>query len=154
MIDNGIPHEPCVMKPNDTTVFSFPCKAPENSTTYEDYNPLEHLELWLTYQQYWCQHKPSVTVNYIDADFMSIGQWIWNNWEWVSGISFLPLDDHVYEQAPFEAIDEESYNNLLKAMPAINWADLKLYEQEDTTVSSHTIACSGGSCEVVDIVGE
>jgi ribonucleoside-triphosphate reductase len=154
MIDRGLPHEPCVMKPNDTTVFSFPCMAPDDSITYENYNPLNHLDLWLTYQKYWCDHKPSVTVNYTDTDFMSIGQWVWNNWEWISGISFLPQTDHIYEQAPFEAIDREIYNELTNTMPSIDWADLKLYEQEDTTVSSHSLACTGGSCEVVDLIGE
>ena len=115
---------------------------------------MDHLDLWLTYQKYWCHHKPSVTINYADKDFMSIGQWVWNNWEWVSGISFLPHTDHIYEQAPFEAVDEAQFLELTKAMPSVDWADLKLYEREDTTVSSHTLACSGGSCEVVDIVGE
>jgi len=155
MIDKGIPHEPCIQKPEHTTVFSFPTKSPVDSLTYEDYDPLEHLELWLLYQQAWCEHKPSVTINYIDENFMDIGQWIWNNWEWVSGISFLPHTDHIYEQAPFEAITEEEYNNLLMCMPKdINWQDLRKYEQEDTTVSSHTLACVGGSCEIVDIIGE
>jgi ribonucleoside-triphosphate reductase len=151
----GLPNEPCVQNPERTTVFSFPASAPEGVTTYEDYNPMQHLELWLTYQKYWCQHKPSVTINYTDDSFMEIGQWVYNNWDWVSGISFLPHTDHIYEQAPFEAIDEETYNELVKLMPNnIDWQDLSLYELEDTTTSSHMLACSGGSCEVVDIIGD
>ena len=84
----------------------------------------------------------------------AIGQWVWNNWEWISGISFLPHTDHIYEQAPFEAVDKETHDELLNSMPGVNWADLELYEQEDTTTSSHTLACTGGSCEIVDITGE
>ena len=111
--------------------------------------------LWLTYQKYWCDHKPSVTINYQDTDFMAIGQWVWNNWDWVSGISFLPQSDHIYEQAPFEATDKETYETLRDCMPhSIDWGKLSMYEQEDTTISSQTMACVGGSCEIVDITGE
>jgi ribonucleoside-diphosphate reductase alpha chain len=107
------------------------------------------------YQRYWCHHKPSITVSYHDDEFLSIGQWVWDNWKYVSGISFLPADDHVYEQAPFEACDEETYDNLLSKMPScIDWQDLTLYERNDTTTNSHTLACQGGSCEVVDITGD
>jgi ribonucleoside-diphosphate reductase alpha chain len=154
MLAHGMPHEPCVMKPNDTTVFSFPCKAPEDSTTYANYDPINHLDLWLTYQKYWCDHKPSVTINYKDTDFMQIGQWVWNNWEWISGISFLPQTDHIYDQAPFEAVDKETHDDLLHNMPKVCWEDLELYEKEDTTVSSQSLACVGGSCEIVDIEGD
>jgi ribonucleoside-diphosphate reductase alpha chain len=155
MMDRGIPSEPCVNKPNDTVVFSFPIKAPEGSLTYEDYNAIDHLELWLTYQKHWCDHKPSVTINYTDSSFLGIGQWIWNNWDWVSGISFLPHTDHVYEQAPFEAITKEVWAEMVKLIPNnINWDELAQYEHEDTTTSSHSLACVGGSCEIVDILGE
>jgi ribonucleoside-triphosphate reductase len=155
MKDQGIPNEVCRMKPEDTTVFSFPIKSPTDSLNYDNYDPIKHLDLWLTYQKHWCEHKPSVTVNYIDNNFMGIGQWVWNNWDWVSGVSFLPHTDHIYEQAPFEKIDEETYTELVKQIPnSINWSDLKNYEEEDTTTSSHTLACAGGSCEVVDIIGE
>lgn len=155
MQDKGIAHEPCFQKPDDITIFSFPLKAPEKSKTYKNYAALDHLELWLTYQKYWCEHKPSVTINYKDTDFLSIGQWVWSNWDWVSGISFLPQTDHVYEQAPFEAIDKDEYEKLITGMPQfIDWAGLTKYEQEDTTISSQTMACVGGSCEIVDITGE
>lgn len=155
MIDQGIPNEPCVQRPENTTVFSFPITSPQDSKTYEDYNSLEHLELWLTYQKYWCDHKPSVTINYTDKDFLDIGQWVYNNWDWVSGISFLPHVDHIYEQAPFESIDEEAYIELVSKVPAnIDWSNLSDYEKEDTTTSSHSLACTGGACEVVDITGD
>lgn len=153
MTDQGFPSEPCVTRGDTTTVFSFPMKSPVDAITYKDYNPLDHLELWLTYQKHWCEHKPSVTINYTDKDFLSIGQWVWDNWDLISGISFLPHSDHVYEQAPFEAIDMETFLEMDEKMPSyIEWADLSHYELEDTTTNSHTLACSGGSCEVVDVV--
>jgi len=155
MIDQGLPNEPCSQKPEHTTVFSFPIKSPEDSLTYEEYSPIEHLDLWLTYQKFWCEHKPSVTINYTDDTFMGIGQWIWKNWEWVSGISFLPHTDHIYDQAPFEAIDQDAYIEMVKEIPhEIDWRELRNYEQEDTTISSQTMACVGGSCEIMDIIGD
>jgi len=155
MMDQNLPHEPCSHAPEHTTVFSFPISSPENSVTYDNYNPLQHLDLWLTYQQYWCEHKPSVTINYTDLDYMVIGQWVWNNWDWVSGISFLPHTEHIYDQAPFEAIDKDAFMGLIKQMPhSIDWGELSKYEQEDTTISSKAMACVGGSCEVLDITGE
>jgi ribonucleoside-triphosphate reductase len=155
MIDKGIPNEPCAQKPEHTTVFSFPINSPCDSITYSNYSPIKHLDLWLTYQKHWCDHKPSVTINYEDKNFLSIGQWVWNNWEWLSGISFLPQTDHVYDQAPFEAIDKERYDEMISSMPKkIRWKELKKYEQEDTTSNSHAMACVGGACEVVDIIGE
>ena len=154
MQDKGIPYEQCVQK-EDTTIFSFPAKAPEGSVTYETYNPMNHLKLWLMYQTDWCDHKPSVTINYTDETFLDIGQWVYNNWDTVSGISFLPHTDHIYEQAPFESITEEQYTELVNQMPhSIDWQELSLYELEDTTTSSHSLACHGGSCELVDITGE
>ena len=155
MTEMGIPSESCMQRPNTTTVFSFPIKAPCNTVTQKNIKALDHLDLWLLYQRYWCHHKPSITVSYNDDEFLSIGQWVWDNWKYVSGISFLPADDHVYEQAPFEACDEETYNDLLSKMPScIDWRDLTLYERSDTTTNSHTLACQGGSCEVVDITGD
>jgi ribonucleoside-diphosphate reductase alpha chain len=153
MLDKGFPSEPCIQKPEHTTVFSFPSASPVDSITYEDYDPMAHLDLWLLYQMAWCDHKPSVTINYSDENFMKIGQWIWNEWEWVSGISFLPETDHVYEQAPFEAITKEKYEEMVVEMPKkIHWADLVSYEKEDSTVCSHSLACNGNSCEIVDII--
>jgi len=152
MVDVGIPHEPDERKPEETTIFSFPTRSPENSITYEDYNPIEHLDLWLLYQKYWCDHKPSVTINYTDEDYLAIGQWVYDNWDWVSGISFLPKSDHIYNQAPFEAISEENYLELSKLIPNyIDWNELRNWETEDTTTNSHSLACVNGSCEVVDI---
>tara|TARA_R110000824_G_scaffold96585_3_gene231193 strand:+ start:434 stop:2332 length:1899 start_codon:yes stop_codon:yes gene_type:complete len=153
MQDMGFPSEPCTMRPESTEVFSFPLQSPESSTTYEDYNPLDHLDLWLMYQKYWCDHKPSVTINYTDDNFLSVGQWVHGNWEWLSGVSFLPHEDHVYEQAPFESIDEEEYLSMLETIPhTVDWSGLSRFETEDTSSGSHTLACTGGACEVVDIL--
>jgi ribonucleoside-diphosphate reductase alpha chain len=148
----GVPNEPCLTNPEHTTVFTFVEKAPEGSVSYSTYDPLDHLDLWLTYQKEWCDHKPSITVNYTDDNFLGIGQWVWDNWDWVSGIAFMP-DVHIYQdQLPFEAITEEQYNKLSAASPAsVDWSKLTKFEQEDKTTSSHSLACVGGSCEVVDI---
>tara|TARA_R100000808_G_scaffold24969_1_gene59997 strand:- start:4570 stop:6456 length:1887 start_codon:yes stop_codon:yes gene_type:complete len=153
MIDNNIPHEKCVSRPESTAVFSFPMKAPDGCTTQQSLDPIEHLNLWLTYQKVWCDHKPSVTISYTDDSIQKIGQWVWDNWDWVSGISFLPIDDNVYEQAPFESITEEDYWCLVDNMPhAIDWTKLELYENDNRVEVTQTLACTGGACEVVDLV--
>jgi ribonucleoside-triphosphate reductase (thioredoxin) len=153
MMDSDIPYEKCVMRPESTVVFSFPMKAPEGSVTQKELNPIDHLDLWLTYQKHWCDHKPSITVSYTDDSIQEIGQWVWDNWDWVSGISFLPLNDNVYEQAPFEAIDQDTYNELQSSMPSnLDWDDLVQYENGNGVEVTQTLACTGGACEVVDLV--
>lgn len=153
MIDHNIPSEPCMQRPDTTHVFSFPIKSPSSTVTQKNIKALDHLDLWLLYQRYWCHHKPSITVSYQDDEFLSIGQWVWDNWKYVSGISFLPSDDHVYEQAPFEACDEQTYQTMKDNMPSdVNFNTLSSYEKEDTTINSHSLACQGGSCEIVDLV--
>ena len=155
MINQGIPHEPCVMRPQNTMVFSFPMKAPKGTITQDDHNAMDHLELWKEYQLHWCEHKPSVTVTYTDDNFMEMGQWVWDNWDIISGISFLPKQDHCYDQAPFEKMDAMGYNQLRMKMPEfIDWAELQEYEKTDHTVASATLACSGGSCELIDLTEE
>ena len=94
-------------------------------------------------------------MSYSDDNFMAIGQWVWDNWDIVSGISFLPKQDHCYDQAPFEAIDARMYNQLKMAMPeSLDWSMLKEYEESDHTVATATLACSGGSCELIDLTEE
>jgi ribonucleoside-diphosphate reductase alpha chain len=149
MIDAGVPHEPCVMRPDNTMVFSFPVQSPTSSICQESLGAIRHLELWELYQIYYCDHKPSITISYTDDEFLSIGAWVWDRWNWVSGISFLPKVDHVYEQAPFEEVNSETYSTLLDAMPEeIDWSKLSEYEKEDETKHNHTLACSSGSCEI------
>jgi ribonucleoside-triphosphate reductase len=153
MIDQGITHEKCRTRPEATIIFSFPMRSPDNAIVQKDLNPIDHLDLWLEYQNCWCDHKPSITVSYTDDTFMGIGQWVWENWEYISGISFLPLSDHVYDQAPFEPISKAVYEQMAAKIPAsIDWSLLSLYEKEDHTTNSHNLACHGGACEVVDLV--
>jgi ribonucleoside-triphosphate reductase len=153
MIDQGIPNEPCVMKPDSTVVFSFPVKSPELAVTRNDMTAVEQLELWLTYQRHWCEHKPSVTISVRDAEWLSVGAFVYEHFDEMSGVSFLPHSDHTYQQAPYQDCTKEEYQEMLAKMPSsINWEDLNKYENEDNTVSMQTMACSGDSCEIVDLV--
>ena len=153
MIDQGIPNEPCVMKPDSTVVFSFPVKSPEQAVTRNDMTAVEQLELWLTYQRHWCEHKPSVTISVRDAEWMSVGAFVYEHFDEMSGVSFLPHSDHTYQQAPYQEVGKSVYKELLSLMPkAIDWSLLNEYENEDNTVSMQTMACSGDSCEIVDLV--
>ena len=153
MIDQGIPNEPCVMKPDSTVVFSFPVKSPEQAVTRNDMTAVEQLELWLTYQRHWCEHKPSVTISVRDSEWLSVGAFVYEHFDEMSGVSFLPHSDHTYQQAPYQDCTKEEYEEMLAKMPSsINWEDLNDYENEDNTVSMQTMACSGDSCEIVDLV--
>ena len=152
MKDQGIPHEPDVMKPDSTTVFSFPQKSPVGATTRNDMTALEQLELWLVYQRHWCEHKPSVTVTVRDNEWMEVGAWVYKYFDEVSGVSFLPHSDHTYQQAPYQDCSEREYLEALGLMPEkIDWTKLSDYETEDTSKGSQTFACVGGSCEIVDL---
>ena len=150
--DSGIPAEACVMKPDSTTVFSFPTKSPTGSVTRNVMTAIEQLELWKHYALNWCEHKPSVTITVKDEEWMEVGAWVYKNFDICSGISFLPHSDHTYAQAPYQDITEEEYNDLKKQMPTkIDWAALSLYEKKDTTNNSQTLACTADGCEIVDI---
>ena len=152
LIDSGVPAEPCVMKPDTTTVFSFPTKAPRGAVTRDDLNAIEQLEVWLMYQRHWCEHKPSVTITVREHEWLEVGAWVFKHFDEMSGVSFLPHSDHSYKQAPYQEIEQDEYKELNKLMPKdIDWEKLSEYEVEDTTVGSQTLACSGDSCEVVDI---
>jgi len=152
MKDQGIPSEPCVYKGDTTTVFSFPVKAPEGAVMRTDMTAIEQLEMWLLYQRHWCEHKPSVTVSVKKDEWLDVGAFVYAHFDEMSGVSFLPFDDHVYQQAPYQDCDKETYEAMLADMPAsIDWLKLQAYERGDTTKSSQTFACSGDSCELVDI---
>jgi ribonucleoside-diphosphate reductase alpha chain len=152
MVDQGVPHEPCVTTPDKTVVFSFPIASPASCVTQEEVDPVKHLNLWLEYQKTWCDHKPSITVSYTDDNFLETGQWVWTNWDYVSGVSFLPYDNNVYDQAPFEAISRVEYDRMIEQLPtSIDWDGLSKYETEDMTTGSQELACHGGACEAVDI---
>ena len=145
----GFPVEQDVMSPS-SVVFSFPVKSPESSTCVKEVGAMEQLSLWKTYQNHWCEHKPSVTVYYTDSEYFKVAQWIWDNFDLCSGISLLPTSDHVYQQAPYEDIDESQYEKLVAAMPQnVNWEELSQFEKEDNTTGSQELACVGGACEIV-----
>jgi ribonucleoside-diphosphate reductase alpha chain len=153
MKDQGIPSEPCVFKGDTTTVFSFPQKSPAGAVTRNDMTAIEQLETWLTYQRHWCEHKPSVTISVRESEWLDVGAFVYKHFDEMSGVSFLPHSDHTYQQAPYQDCDKGEYQRLLKLMPkSIDWTKLSEYEQEDNTVSMQTMACSGDSCEIVDLV--
>ena len=152
MMGQGIPSEPCVMKGDTTTVFSFPIKAPKGSVVTSDQTAIEQLEMWLIYQRNWCEHKPSVTINVKKNEWFEVGAFVYDYFDEMSGVSFLPYEEHTYQQAPYQDCSNEDYKELLKLMPKkIDWSRLGEYEQEDNTVAMQTMACSGDVCEVVDI---
>jgi len=152
MKDKGIPNEPCVMKGDTTTVFSFPVKSPPFSVTRNDMSALEQLETWLIYQRSWCEHKPSVTISVKDEEWMEVGAFVYKHFDEMSGVSFLPHTDHTYQQAPYQDCTMEEYFDLSQKMPkAIDWSELSEYEQEDNTAGMQTMACSGDVCEIVDL---
>jgi len=152
MKDSGIPSEPDVMKPDSTTVFSFPMKSPSGAITRTAMSAIEQLEYWLMFQRHWCEHKPSVTVSVKEDEWMKVGAWVYDNFDEVSGISFLPFSDHTYAQAPYQDIEREEYLELSQRMPkSIDWSKLADYEKEDTTSGGRELACTADACEMVDI---
>ena len=152
MVDQGIPSEPDVFKPDQTMVFSFPQKAPDKAVVTSDMSAIDQLEMWLAYQRSWCEHKPSVTINVRSDEWFEVGAFVYKNFDEMSGVSFLPYSEHTYQQAPYEEVGKSDYTTLLSLMPeSIDWAKLKEYEAEDTTIGSQTLACTGGSCEIVDL---
>jgi len=152
LINSGIPSEPDVMKPEHTTVFSFPMKAPIGSVCRNDMSAIEQLELWKIYAKHWCEHKPSVTISVKENEWVPVGAWCWENFEYLSGVSFLPFSDHTYQQAPYQDITEKEYKRLVKKMPAtLDWKKLQDFEKEDNTKGSQELACTAGVCELVDI---
>ena len=152
MADQGIPSEPCVMKPDTTVVFSFPIQSPKNAITRTDETAIEQLETWLIYQRDWCEHKPSVTITVKDDEWMEVGAFVYKHFDEMSGVSFLPHSDHTYQQAPYQECTKEEYKELLKKLPKkIDWEKLSSYEQEDNTIGMQTLACSGDVCEIVDL---
>ena len=153
MKDAGFPNEADVMKPQHTTVFSFPMQSPKNAVFRQDMTAKEQLELWQKYQKHWCEHKPSVTISVKEHEWMEVGNWVWDNFDSISGISFLPFSEHTYRQAPYQDCSKEEYEEALKAMPKnVDWAQLSKYEEQDFTAGAQELACAAdGGCEVVDI---
>ncbi len=152
MKEVGIPNEPDITKPDQTTVFYFPQKAPDGAVTRRAITAIEHLEIWKTIQEHWCEHKPSITVNVKEDEWIEVGAWVYKNFDVISGVSFLPMDEHTYKQAPYQEITKAEYDEWVSKMPAsINWSDLSFYEVGDNTSGSQELACSGNSCEIVEV---
>jgi ribonucleoside-triphosphate reductase (thioredoxin) len=150
--DFGVPSEPDVMKSDMTTVFYFPIKAPKGATVTKDMSAIEHLEVWKAYRTHWTEHNPSVTINVAEDEWLDVGAWVFKNFDSIGGVSFLPLSEHSYKQAPYQEVTKEEYEQAVKSMPSrIPWESLPLYELEDTTTGSQELACTAGACDVVDI---
>ena len=150
MMDKGFYGEDDVMKPNDTKVIYFPMKSPKSSVMRDAKSAIEQLEIWKMYQLHWCEHKPSITVYVKEEEWLQVGAWVYENFDVMSGVSFLPHSDHSYKQAPYQEVDKKTYEEWLAKTPRnINWMDLTNYEKEDTTTSSKELACTAGACEVV-----
>ena len=149
MKDMGFPVEDDVTKPEHTYVFSFPVKSPEHAVFRSEVSAIKQLELWLTYQRHWCEHKPSVTISVREEEWPEVGAWVYNHFDEMSGVSFLPHSDHVYKQAPYQDCTKEEYEALLAKMPKnIDWTDLAKYEKRDSTTGSQELACVAGGCEI------
>jgi ribonucleoside-diphosphate reductase alpha chain len=153
MKEADFPNEPDVTKPEHTTVFSFPMESPKGAICRKDMTAIEQLQLWTIYQQHWCEHKPSITVSVKEHEWFDVGAWVWNNFDSISGISFLPFSEHTYRQAPYQDCTKKEYNELLVKIPKkVDWSKLSNYEQQDYTVASQELACSAdGGCEIVDL---
>ena len=155
MIESGVPNEPEIRgnEPSpDITVFSFPMAAPKDAVCRNDMTAVQQLELWKTYAEHWCEHKPSVTISVKEEEWIPVGTWCWENFDYLSGVSFLPHSDHTYKQAPYQDINKKTYEKLIKKMPTdIGWQKLQDFEKKDMTKGSQELACTAGVCELVDI---
>ena len=149
MADSNFPIEDDVMNPGHTAVFSFPMKIDKSAVFRTDMDAIEQLEMWLLYQKHWCEHKPSVTITVKEHEWMQVGAWVYDNFDYMSGISFLPFSEHSYKQAPYQDCTEEEYNDLLSKMPKnVDWLKLADYEKSDMTIGSQELACAAGFCEI------
>lgn len=145
--NSGFHAEPCVMKPDSTTVFSFPMKCADDAVVRDDMTAIQHLRLWLIYQRHWCEHKPSVTISVKEEEWPEVGAWVWKHFDEITGVSFLPHDGGTYRQAPYEEIDADTYNKLVQQMPKdIAWETF--IENTDNVEGVQMLACTAGVCEM------
>jgi ribonucleoside-diphosphate reductase alpha chain len=151
LIDQGFPHEDAVEKPDSMTVFSFPFKSPDDAVTRKDISAIDHLTLWKIYANVWCEHKPSITVSMKETEWLSVANFVYDNFDDMSGISFLPMTEHTYKQAPYQDCGEEAYLSLLEKMPQkVMWEEFSSYEKEDMTAGTQELSCTADACEIVD----
>jgi len=151
LIDAGVPYEQDLFKPQQM-VFTFPQKAPKSASLREHATAIDDLEAWKQLQEYWCEHKPSVTINVKEDEWFKVGAWVYENFDTLSGVSFLPYDGGVYPQMPYEEVTKDEYDEWVKKMPkTIDWSRLPEFEKEDMTTGTQEFACAGGVCEIVDI---
>jgi ribonucleoside-triphosphate reductase len=150
LIDSGVPYEPDHTAPHSTVVFSFPQRSPEGALCREGLTARNHLEIWRNVQEHWCEHKPSITVNVREAEWIGVADWVWENFDILSGVAFLPFSEHTYKQAPYQEITKEAYEEWTLRMPkSIDWQKLRDYEKDDNTTGSQEYACASGFCEIV-----
>lgn len=146
----GFRVEPDVMKPEHTVVVSFPIEAPKNAVFRGDVDAIQHLELWKVYRDHWCDHNPSITVTVREDEWMRVGAWVYDNFDSMTGVSFLPHSDHVYRQAPYEELDGPAFLELLDATPkSVAWGELSAVEKADNTTGTQELNCSAGGCDVL-----
>ncbi len=149
MSESGFPVEKDVMKPDHTSVFSFPMKVEKGAVFRTDLSAIQQLELWLIYQKHWCEHKPSVTISVKEHEWIDVGAWVYKHFEYMSGVSFLPFSEHTYQQAPYQDCSEKEYKELVNKMPKnVDWGKLSDWENIDMTTASQELACVAGSCEI------
>ncbi|MFI6495930.1 hypothetical protein [Nonomuraea typhae] len=153
MKDYRVPNEPDVMQ-DSNMVFSFPIKAPDLGVTRDKLAAIEHLETWLSFKKTWCDHNPSVTISVREDEWEAVGDWVWHHLDELTGVSFLPYSEHVYEQAPYQEIDYGTWRAATIAFPRVEWSDLSFYETSDGTAGAQTLACSadGSGCDSADLV--
>ena len=150
MVDQGVYHEDDITKPEHTLVFYFPIKSPDKSLTRIDLSAIEHLEIWKMYQDHWCEHKPSATISVRENEWLEVGSWVWDNFDKISGVSFLPYADHSYQQAPYQEITKDEYKEWMKkTVHEIDWDLITEYEKEDMTENTKELACTAGACEII-----
>ena len=148
LIEAGVPYEEDKHN-TEAWVFSFPMKSPRKSLTRHEVGPIAQLELWKHFAIHFCEHKPSMTCYVPEDSWAEVASWIWKNWDIVNGISFLPSSDegHIYDQAPYEDLTVDEYNEMKKGFPTkIDWTSI--VEEADVTTASQELACVGDHCEI------
>ena len=152
MKDQGVPYHPEVGQTLDeanTFVLEFPMKAPEDAICKDDISAIDQLEHWKIVKVNYTEHNPSVTISIGENEWIQVAHWLYQNWDIVGGLSFLPRSNHVYQLAPYEAIDEKTYNELTKKMPDFDFSKIVTYEMRDETEVKRELACVAGVCDIV-----